>query len=176
MEHPSVAEAVVIARSEASGDRSLVAYVVPKQSQTCPTSELRSFLKTLLPDYMLPAAFVFLDKLPLTPGGKVDRSSLPSPDDTRPELETTFEPPRTPTEKHLAQIWAEVLGLKQVGIQDNFFDLGGHSLRATQIISRLRNTLQLELPMRSLFEAPTIAGLAQEINRMKGKGELSEVD
>src|ERR1043166_7943012 len=109
---------------------------------------------------MIPAAFVFLDSLPLTPNGKVDRKALPVPDQSRRDLERCYQGPQTPTQAMQAEIWAEVLKLKRVGIQDNFFELGGHSLLATQVISRIRRILEVELPLRALFEQPTVAGLA----------------
>jgi hypothetical protein len=121
---------------------------------------LRSFLKEKLPDYMLPSAFVFLDTLPLTPNGKVDREALPAPDQTRPYLEKAFVAAGTPVEKVLAKIWGDVLKLERVGVHDNFFELGGHSLLATQVMSRIHGALQVESPLRTLFEKPTVAGLA----------------
>src|SRR5262249_15068761 len=121
----------------------------------------RRFLQTTLPDYMLPAAFVVLDALPLTPSGKVDHQALPAPDQARPAWFEPFVAPRTPTEELLAGIWASVLGIEAVGIHDNFFALGGHSLLALQVLSRLRRLFQVEVPLRALFEAPTVAGLAQ---------------
>jgi amino acid adenylation domain-containing protein len=134
------------------------------------TQELRSFLAKELPDYMVPASFVILDQLPLTPNGKVNRRALPSPDRRTPELDAIFEAPRTPVEKALAEIWAEVLKLERVGIRDDFFELGGHSLLATQVISRVRRALQVDLPMRSLFEGPTVAELAEKVETAKGSG------
>jgi hypothetical protein len=116
---------------------------------------------------MNPSAFVFVDSLPLTPNGKIDRSALPAPDQHRPELEQTFVAPRTAAEKRLAGIWADMLRLDQVGIHDNFFDLGGHSLLATQVISRMRDTFKVELPLRSLFESPTVAQMALVITEEK---------
>jgi amino acid adenylation domain-containing protein len=158
-QYPEVGETVVIAREDQPGNKRLVAYVVPKQEQPT-TSELRSFLKEQLPDYMVPSAFVMLEALPLTPNGKVDRRALPAPDTTRSSLEAGFVPPRTPTEEVLAAIWADVLGI-EVGIQDDFFELGGHSLLATQIISRLREAFQVELPLRAIFERHTVTKLAE---------------
>jgi acyl-coenzyme A synthetase/AMP-(fatty) acid ligase/acyl carrier protein len=170
-QHPAVRQCVALAREDTPGDsspvlgtgRRLVAYVVPKQMPGPTLSELRSFLKEKLPQYMLPSAFVFLDTLPLTPSGKVDRAALPAPDQIRPELEKTFVAPRTPVEIMLAEIWAKVLGLNEVGVHDDFFELGGHSLLATQVISRVRDALHVEIPLRSLFERPTVAGLAERI-------------
>jgi acyl carrier protein len=121
---------------------------------------------------MVPSAFVFLDSLPLTPNGKLDRKALPAPDHSRPELDDAFAAPRTPVEEILANIWAEVLKLDKVGIHDNFFDLGGHSLLATQLISRVRDAFKLDLPLRSLFEAPTIYGLAQRVQGLKEKQDV----
>jgi acyl carrier protein len=118
----------------------------------------------------VPSAFVLLDALPLTPNGKVDRQALPIPDRTTCKPKEVFVAPRTPVEEVLAGIWAAVLGLEQVGIHDNFFELGGHSLKATQVMSRLRHTFQVELPLRTLFEMPTIAGLAEAIEQAKHNG------
>jgi surfactin family lipopeptide synthetase C len=160
--HPGVREAVVTAREAASGDMHVVAYIVGELDGTpVPGSnELRAFLKERLPDYMIPSVFVVLDALPLSPAGKVDRRALPVPQQTRQALETSFEAPRTPIEATLASVWSEVLGIQQIGIHDNFFDLGGHSLLATRLNSRLRDIYQIELPLRSLFDAPSIAALA----------------
>ena len=130
-------------------------------------SELRRFLQERLPDYMVPSAFVFLEALPLTPNGKVDRQALPVPEQDRPELQETMVAPRTAIEETVAGIWAAVLGLTHVGIYDNFFDLGGHSLKATQAMSRVRSALAMDVPLRALFEAPTVAGLATVITEMQ---------
>jgi surfactin family lipopeptide synthetase A len=162
-QHPTVRESVVLAREDVPGDKRLVAYVVATQSPGPSVNDLRSFLQTKLPNYMVPAAFVALETLPLTPNGKVDRHGLPAPDQARPTLEDTFVAPRTPIEEVLAGIWADVLGLIEVGIHDNFFELGGHSLKATQVMSRVRRALGVELPLRKFFETPTIAGLASAI-------------
>jgi acyl carrier protein len=123
--------------------------------------QLRKHLKERLPGHMIPAKFMILADLPLTPNGKVDRRALPVPTQTRPDLEKTYVAPRTAIEKTLAEIWAEVLGLERVGIHDNFFDSGGHSLLATQIVSRIKLAIQAEFPLRSVFEFPTIAELAE---------------
>jgi amino acid adenylation domain-containing protein len=167
-QHPDLREAAVVVREDIPGNNYLAAYVVSKLEALSlaapPTiSELRSFLKAKLPDYMVPGAFVFLEAMPLTPNGKIDRRALRAPDSSRREQEDNFVAPNTPTEEILAAIWAEVLGLQQVGINDNFFELGGHSLLATQIISRIREAFSIELPLRYLFEAPTIASLSQAI-------------
>ena len=159
-QHLFVRETVVLAREDSPGDKRLVAYVVSNQDQVCTGSALRNFLKEKLPEYMVPSGFVFLDALPLTPNGKVDRKALPAPDQSRPELEQSVVAPRTPIEEIIAEIWAEVLKLGKVGIHDNFFDLGGHSLLATQIISRVRDAFQMDIPLRTLFEKPTVEELA----------------
>ena len=149
-----------------SGDRSLVAYVVPHRELNLTTSELRDFLKTKLPNYMIPTAFVVLETLPLTPNGKVDRKALPAPD-VAIKLPEINHLPRTSVEAKLVQIWAEILG-KQVGISDNFFELGGHSLLATQLVSRIRDRFGVQVPLRTLFETPTIIGMAQYIEAIRG--------
>jgi len=125
------------------GNQCLVAYVVLADEQTLPISELRNFLNEKLPAYMIPSAFVMLEKLPLTASGKVDRQALPAPDATRPQLERVFVAPRNALEEKLARIWAEVLGLERVGVEDTFFELGGHSLLATQWLFQLRDALQM---------------------------------
>jgi acyl carrier protein len=152
-----------MAREDAPGDQRLVAYLVPNQEHSPTISDLRSFLKEQLPEYMVPSAFVLMDALPLTTNGKVDRQALPALLPARPELEGTFVAPNTPVEEMLAGIWAQILGIEQVGIHDNFFELGGHSLLATQVISQVRKAFQVELPPRRLFEAPTVASLAEHI-------------
>jgi amino acid adenylation domain-containing protein len=165
-QHPDVREAVVIARDDQPGNKRLVAYVVPNQELGATASELRRLLKEKLPDYMVPSAFVILKEMPLTPNGKVDRRGLPAPDSSQRSLETSFVPPRTPTEALLAAIWSDILGL-EVGIHDNFFEVGGHSLQATQVISRLREAFCVELPLRRLFESPTIAELSEFIEAVR---------
>ncbi len=175
-QHPNVREVVVTAREDVPGDKRLFAYVVLNDSYSIQNpkskiqNQLRRFLKNELPDYMIPSAFVLLDKLPRTPNGKVERRALPVPDQTRPELEETFVAPRTPIEEVLVGIWAEVLGLDRVGVQDNFFELGGHSLLATQVISRVRDAFSVELSLYSLFEAPTITSLAERIEAARQEG------
>jgi acyl carrier protein len=142
----------------------LIAYIVSAEAKPPTTDELRNLLKQKLPDYMVPSAFVFLKSLPLTPNGKIDRAALPAPDETRPDLQKSFVAPRTPVEAELARIWAGLLKVNEVGIDDNFFDLGGHSLLATQVVSRMRQAFQVEISLRSLFESPTVAALAEKIS------------
>jgi acyl carrier protein len=124
------------------------------------TKELRAFLKEKLPEFMVPSAFVLLDAWPMTPSGKVDRRALPAPDGSRLDQGQAYVAPRNPVEQLLADTWAEVLGVERVGIHDNFFELGGHSLLATQLASRLRDSFEVEVPLRRLFETPTIAHLS----------------
>lgn len=163
--HPAIRQAVVLAREDTAGDRRLVAYCVPHHGSLPDIRELRAFLQTQLPDYMVPAVFVVLDTLPLTPNGKVDRQALPTPGQARPPLFEAFVAPRTPIEELLAGIWASVLKVESVGIHDNFFALGGHSLLAVQAMSRLRKVFQVDVPLRALFDAPTVAGLARHIEK-----------
>jgi len=148
-----------------------VAYIVASQQHSPSVGELRSFIQATLPDYMVPSAFVHLDSLPLTPNGKVDRRALPAPDQNRPELEESFVAPRNAVEETLARIWAEVLKLNRVGIHDNFFDLGGHSLLATQLVSRIREALEIDLPLRTLFERSTVVSLSEEIEMIRWVGK-----
>jgi amino acid adenylation domain-containing protein len=162
-QHPALQQAVVVAQDNISGDKRLVAYFVPVLGRGAQMDELRSFLLEQLPDYMVPSVYVALESLPLTPNGKVDYRALPDPDQARPQADKTFVAPRNEVEEVLAGIWAEVLKLDQVGIHDNFFELGGHSLLATQVISRIRAAFEVQLPLRSIFEAPTVAGLAKAV-------------
>jgi acyl-coenzyme A synthetase/AMP-(fatty) acid ligase/acyl carrier protein len=161
-EHPAVRAAAVIAREDAPGEKRLVAYLVPEDP--APTmSELRRFLKERLPDFMVPAGFVLLESLPISPNGKLDRRALPAPDAGASGPEDDYVAPRTPVEELLATIWATVLRVDRVGVHSNFFELGGHSLMATQVISRIAASLGVELPLRAIFEAPTVAELAARI-------------
>jgi amino acid adenylation domain-containing protein len=166
-QHPAVRQAAVLAREDAPGEQRLVAYVVAKAT----AEELRRSLRDKLPDHMVPAVFVLLDALPLLSNGKIDRRVLPGPDRARPELDKAFVAPRTPTEEKLAEIWARLLGIELVGIHDNFFDLGGHSLLATQTVSRMREAFDVEIPLRRLFEVPTVAGLAESIEAARQAGQ-----
>ena len=169
-QHPGVWESVVLVRADQPDNKRLVAYVVANPPAVLSSREVRSFLKQKLPEYMVPAAFVLLEGLPLMPNGKVDRRALPAPDHISSKLERAFVAPRIPAEEAVAGIWAEVLGLKRVGIHDNFFDLGGHSLLATQIMSRVRNTFHVELSLRTLFDKPTIEAFAEVITLSQTKG------
>ncbi|MEH2121095.1 amino acid adenylation domain-containing protein [Nostoc sp.] len=164
-QHPTVRETVVVVREDSADSQRIVAYVAPQAEQTLTMIELCGFLKSKLPNYMVPAAFVMLEALPLTPNGKVDRKTLPTPEATQLLSESNFIAPSTPIEEMLALIWTEVLGIEKVGIYNNFFTLGGHSLLATRVISQVRQVFQQELPLRRLFEEPTIAGLALDIEK-----------
>lgn len=163
-QHPAVRDAAVLAREEPAGHKRLVAYVTLNQNTAA--QDLRDFLKARLPAYMLPAAFVVLPAMPLTAGGKVNRHALPPPDSTGPET-GNHAPPRTPTEEALARLWAGVLGVNRIGRHDNFFHLGGHSLLATQLVARINHTFRLDLPLRDLFDAPTVAALAGRIDTIR---------
>ena len=165
--YPDVNEAVVLAREDDRGVKHLIAYIVGPEGTDLSAITLRNYLRTKLPDYMLPSNFVMLERLPLTTSGKLNRSALPAPDHERPELDNMFVAPRTAVEELLADIWSQVLGVERLGVNDNFFDLGGHSLLATQIVSRTRQTFHVEMPLRVLFESPTIAGLARNIEAAK---------
>jgi natural product biosynthesis luciferase-like monooxygenase protein/amino acid adenylation domain-containing protein len=166
--HPQVREAVVIPREDAPGDKRLIGYVTTS-SDTAPPSanELRAYLRERLPEYMEPSAFVFLDELPLTPNGKVNRQALPAPDSARLSQSLKITAPRNETERQLAELWCEVLMIDEFGINDDFFELGGNSLLGTQLLARTRDALGIELPLRSLFERPTVAGLATEVEELK---------
>ena len=169
-EHRGVQGCVVVAREERIGEKRLVGYVVVEEGERGVTvGELRRYLKEKLPEYMVPGVWVLLDELPLTANGKVDRRGLPEPEGTRPELESGYVEAGTETEKLLAEIWRQVLGLERVGVHDNFFDLGGQSLIATLVVSRTRKALNLDLPLRRLFESPTVAELAEVITRIQAE-------
>jgi acyl carrier protein len=173
--HPAVRECVVLAREDTPGDKRLAAYVVAEPDQAGVTAgDLRDYLKAKLPGYMVPAAFVPLDTLPLTSNGKVDRKALPVPESNRAVLNESSAAPSTPTEMALAEIWRDVLRVERVGVRDNFFELGGHSLLMTQVISRVRDAFQTELPMRTFFESPTIAELSAAIEELLAE-EISQL-
>ncbi|MGH2709193.1 MAG: condensation domain-containing protein, partial [Actinomycetota bacterium] len=159
--HPGVQETCVVVREDPPGEKRLVGYYVAGAAVVEPEA-LRRYLQGKLPEYMVPGALVPLEALPLIPNGKVDRKALPAPEGGG--AEKVYEVPRTPTEELLAGIWAEVLRVERVGRQDNFFALGGHSLRAIQVVARVRDTLGVELPVRSVFESPTLAELSAAID------------
>jgi amino acid adenylation domain-containing protein len=178
-DHPGVKQATVIAKENGSGDTTLVAYFVPRSEPAPTVTTLRNFLTQKLPDYMIPSVFVELDSLPISATGKLDRGALPDPGRSRPELGTPFARAQTPIEKELAQIWADVLSLDQVGVHDNFFDLGGHSLAATRVVSQVIKQFQIEVPLQLLFESPTVAEMATVITQYQAKkldrGDLDRI-
>jgi amino acid adenylation domain-containing protein len=165
--HESIGQCVVIVREDEPGDKRLVAYVVAVGAEVS-AGELREHLKARLPEYMVPQAFVRLDELPLTTNGKVDRRALPAPDSSTVSSPDSYVAPRDAVEEALCAAWAEVLRVERVGVRDNFFDLGGHSLLATQVVSRVRQALQVELPLRVMFEGPTVEALARHVAAAKG--------
>ncbi len=164
-QHSSVGERAVLLHEFTPTDSRLVAYLVPREGVAPTTSDLRRFLGAKLPDYMVPAQFVVLDAMPRTPNGKLNRRALPAPEPLRPELEGSFIAPRNPIEEAVARSWADVLRIEKVGVHDNFFELGGHSLLAIRMMTRLRSALSVDLPLRSVFETPTVAGMADAVSR-----------
>jgi amino acid adenylation domain-containing protein len=165
-QHPEVQGAAVLVREDAPGEPRLVGYAVMARDAVRDPGEIRGFLASRLPSHLVPAALVLLDELPRLPNGKVDRAALPAPDAARPDRAPSYVPPRTPTEEILAGIWAEILGMDRIGARDNFFDLGGHSLVATRVVARVREAFRIDLPVRKLFEAPTVSALAQEVDQV----------
>ncbi|MFK8185398.1 MAG: amino acid adenylation domain-containing protein [Phormidesmis sp.] len=163
--HEAVSQVVAIAREDPPGDKRLVAYVVASPSKQPTTQELRAFLQAKLPDYMVPSAFVLLDALPLMPNGKINRRALPKP--SQPSVAQAFVAPTTALEEQLCRIWCDVIRLENIGIHDNFFELGGHSLLATQVIARIQKELAIKLPLRTLFELPTVDKLATGIETLQ---------
>jgi amino acid adenylation domain-containing protein len=199
LKHTDVAQCVIVTREDDPGQKYLVVYIVPReklkdsftldQSFTASSGEtfstlsgedlpnfidsLRTHLEISLPDYMIPRFFVMLNQIPLTPNGKIDRKSLPAPDPSLRQVGSTYVAPSTTLEQELASIWADVLRLDQVGIHDNFFKIGGHSLLATQVISRIRNTYGVDLPLRTIFNHPTIAQLKEDIEILLNASSFS---
>lgn len=174
--HPAVGQGVVTAHPDPFGGHMLVAYVVPGNGAVPSLGELREFLSASLPDYMLPSALVQLEALPLTANNKVDRRALPAPDTSASIGDGAREAPRGPTEKSVADIWCAVLRVGSVGRHDNFFDLGGHSLMATSVASRIRSEFKIDIPLRVLFEQPTVAALAAQIDRIVSNPSQAAMD
>lgn len=166
-QHPAIAEVVVMAREDRPGMKQLVAYIVVQEGQKFAISEVRDYLQTRLPDYMVPSLFELLARMPMTPGGKIDRKALPAPDLNSLERQKIYVAPRTPLEEKIAAIWADILHLERVGVHENFFDLGGHSLLATRVVSRLWQALDIEIPLRQLFENPTVAELSEYLQAIQ---------
>ncbi len=168
-QHPAVSEALVMVREDVPGDKRLVGYVVLEPASAASVVDLKTYLEGRLPDHMVPGALMLLERLPLNANGKVDRHALPAPQG-RPELEEGYQEPRGPVEEGVCGVWRDVLALEKVGVHDDFFDLGGHSLTATQVVSRLRQVFRVELSVRALFESPTVAGLAERVEQARRPG------
>jgi amino acid adenylation domain-containing protein len=171
-QHPAVLEAVLIAQENKPEHVRLIAYIVPRTASTPSSRDLRRYLVQHLPDYLIPAGFVFLEALPLNHHGKIDRTALPMPDHVRPDLATAFVAPRSPLEKQIAEIWREVLGLDCIGVHDNFLELGGDSLLAAQLISRVTRAFHLDLPLPLLFQSATVSDMALLIVRDQSTGSV----
>jgi len=174
-QHPAVREAVVIAREDTPGDKRLVAYMIPNQNQKLSSSELRDYVKQKLPEFMIPSHFVALDAFPLTPNRKIDRKALPAPDQVQIESEIAYVPPKNELEQTIVNIWQELLNAPKVGMNDNFFDLGGHSLLIVQAHRRLREVIDRELSITHLFRFPTIRTLTQYLSQDSGDGGQTTV-
>jgi amino acid adenylation domain-containing protein len=168
--HPQIVRSIVVVR-EKQGDKRIVAYVVPETGSSISPEDLKRVLHDQLPDYMIPSTIVMLKEFPLTPNGKVDRKALPTPEYS--PSNDRLSDPKTPTEEILAGMWADVLSVNPVGVHDNFFELGGHSLLATQVMSRVRTVFHIDLPLRSLFEHPTVGGFAKVLDRAIAQKEDS---
>lgn len=165
-QHPSIRENVVSSFEDDTGTNKLVAHVSLNTNEMLSVSELRRFLSQKLPEYMVPSIVIFLDDLPLLPSGKVNRRTLPIPNANRPDLEAAFVAPRNSIEWQIALIWQEVLNLEKVGVNDNFFELGGHSLSLTQVVARMQQAFQLEIPLRTIFKNTTVAAQAQSVEKI----------
>ena len=164
--HPAVDQALVTSRENKKGDKYLVAYIVPTCGASPTVSDLREFLTAKIPHYMEPSAYVFLDSLPLTPNGKIDGAALPEPARVRPPVLGPFVAPIHPSHKRLAGLWADVLDIVEMGIDDNFFDLGGNSILAMQVAARIERDFNIDLPLRRVFEFPTVRLLSRELSRV----------
>jgi amino acid adenylation domain-containing protein len=172
-DHPAVRQVVVVGREDGAGERRLVAYVVPAGAREDLVRQLAADLRQRLPEYLIPSDWVLLDALPTTPTGKVDRRALPAPAGEQPGAGPSFVAPRTPLERTIAEIWSTVLHRQPVSVEADFFALGGHSLLATQVVARLRSAVGIELPLRAIFEVPTVAGLAQRVETAQQAGSGS---
>ena len=170
----NVKEAAVLARADTSGHQRLIAYVAPVQEPVPTLASMRAAISGRLPDYMMPSAFMVLDTLPYLPNGKIDLKSLPVPDGARPDLSTQLVPPRTPIEARLATIWSDILGVEEVGVHDNFLELGGHSLLATRIVSSVIDAFKVEVPLRAMFDSPTVADMALLITQYQAQDANQE--
>lgn len=173
-QHPQVSEVVVLAREDVLGDKRIVAYLVSPEVEDLSMIDIRRFLREKLPEYMVPASLVSLRSMPLTPNGKVDRDALPAPGLGRVGMEEAYVAPRTVLEEAVARIWAQTIGIERLGVHDNFFELGGHSLLATQVISRVRDEFEVELPVRMMFEGMTVEEMAAGIVSREAEPGQSE--
>jgi acyl carrier protein len=174
-DHPSVREGVVVSHPGSGSEPRLVAYVVPVEAPGPSADGLRTFLQERLPEYMVPAFYISLDEMPLSATGKIDRQALPAPTGTG-GAAADYVAPRGPIEEKMVDIWSQLLGIERVGVHDNFFRLGGHSLLGTVLMTRLRDTFQVDLPVVRLFEAPTVAALSAIIAPMAdGSGSAEEI-
>jgi amino acid adenylation domain-containing protein len=175
LEHHSLSEAVALVRQGADDEKYIAAYVVPAHQPALTAGELRAWLKERLPEYMVPSAWVYLEHLPLTASGKLDRASLPEPERGRPDLASLFVAPRTAIEEMLTEIFADILSLERAGIDDNFFELGGHSLLATRVVTRIRKVFNADLPLRRFFERPTVREIAEFLTANESRpGQMEE--
>jgi acyl carrier protein len=172
-QHPDVSQAVVTI-SDNSDTTFLVAYIVFIANKTVSLDQLREYIKKKVPGYMIPSFFVVLDLLPLTISGKIDRKALPFPKELKPNISEEYVPPQTHTEELIAKLWSDLLNQEQASVNDNFFDSGGHSLLATQLISNVRNEFNVEIPLRTLFEQPTIEGFAKAVEQGQQKSSPIE--
>ncbi|MEM7347961.1 MAG: thioesterase domain-containing protein, partial [Chloroflexota bacterium] len=161
MQHPTTREVLILGRKDSSGDPYLAAYLISHEQELPSISEWRSFLAQKLPEYMIPSAFVSLDQFPLTINGKIDRSALPNPETTRSDLLNQWVPARSPQEAEMVLLWQDVLGVTKIGIHDNFFDLGGHSMLAVRLLARIEAEMDKKVPLATLFQAPTVAQLTE---------------
>ncbi len=171
-----VQDAVVVGREDSLGEKRLVAYFVPSTSSVITATQMRKNLANVIPEYMIPSAFVHMDAIPQTPNGKTDRLRLPLPSHQRPTLDVPYTPPKSALEEKLSRIWSDVLAIEPVGVHDHFFDLGGDSLRATRIVVRILKELRVEIALKTLFNAPTIAQVVEEISaHQAGHAEEAKV-
>ncbi len=167
--HPAVKDSVVVVLPDLGGEKRLVTYFITKNGGELPMQEVREFLRQRLPEYMLPTFVLQIEELPLTPSGKINRRALPDPDFGARQVEHEFVAPRTPTEEALVEIYKEVLTIDEVGIHDSFFELGGHSLLATRLVARVREDYGVNLSVRLIFEAPTVAELSLEVIKLEAE-------
>ena len=176
VKHPHIREAVVTARDNKNGEKTLYAYFLPEpfKENTIDVSELRKMLALHLPDYMIPSSFTQLEKVPLTPNGKINRKFLPEPGESRPQLEITYLEPETHLEKLIVDAWQEELGLEKIGVTDNFFDLGGNSMNVVRVINRLNHAVNKPIPVVSIFKYRTVRALSLYL--ADGKKEALSID